>query len=137
MVYYAPQLFYLKISQNLKLLKKNLDAHTYGHFIFTVRKIFSKVFTKLFLHFHVMQKALRFSVFVFSSFSLSRQCSWTFTTLFFNLGVMQKTLLIFTFFFFFSFSSVLLDGLPKAFLGMFYYLLPRKRVTKIGLISYI
>ena len=42
----------------------------------------------------------------------------------------------FEFFFLFSFSflSRFLDGLPKVFLGKFHHSLPKKRVTKVGLI---
>ena len=37
---------------------------------------------------------------------------------------------------FFSFSSLFLDGLPKAFQSTFYYILSKKGVTKISLIPW-
>ena len=48
MVHYAPTFFYLRISQNIKSLKKFLGAPTFGHSVFTVIKIFNNVFTKPF-----------------------------------------------------------------------------------------
>ena len=49
-------------------------------------------------------------------------------------GAKSFAITILVFFFSLSFSPLFLDGLPKVVLGKFYYSLPRKCVTKIGLI---
>ena len=47
----------------------------------------------------------------------------------------KRFVIVCLFFFSFSFSSVLLQRLPRVFLGTFYHSLTSKCVTKIGLIS--
>ena len=50
MVYYGPQFFFKKI-QNLKTFKIFLGAHLFVHTVFTLRKIFNKVFDIMYLTF--------------------------------------------------------------------------------------
>ena len=94
-------------------------------------KGFATVF--LFLRLRVAQKLCNLSF--FSSRRSSLQCFLTDWQNLLRLHVTQKALhLSFFFFFFFSFSSVLLDRLPKIFLDTFFHFLSRKCVTKIGIV---
>ena len=53
MVYYAPEFFYLRISQNLEIWKRFLGAHIFSYSVFNVSEIFNNVFTIIFLGYPV------------------------------------------------------------------------------------